>query len=291
MKISKLAIFGVGLIGGSLARALKMAQGVDHIVGVERYSTSLTRALSLGIIDSATVDVSQAVQNVDIILLAAPVAQTPILLKKIAPYLHGEAIVTDVGSTKSDAVSAARSALGDAAWRFVPGHPIAGGELSGVDAAKADLYVNRRVVLCPQSENRIQDVARVRSMWHMAGAEVCEMSASQHDGIFAAVSHLPHVLSYALVAQILDTPAASLKFDFAGGGFRDFTRIAASNPEMWRDICIANRDALLHEIDAYLRTLGMLRTLIDAGNGDCLEKIFTRASQTRMQWAKQQEKP
>jgi prephenate dehydrogenase len=290
MRVNKLVICGVGLIGGSLARALKAVDAVDEVVGVGRSEASLARACELGVIDRAATSMEAAVRDADIVVLAAPVAQTPALLAAIRPHLGGNTLVTDAGSTKSDAVAAARATLGDDAWRFVPGHPIAGAELSGVDAAKADLYRDRRVVLCPQPDNRIEDVARVRAMWEAAGARVSEMSEMQHDRVFASVSHLPHVLSYALIAQILDAPDAALKFGFAGGGFRDFTRIAASNPEMWRDICVANRDALLAELDGYLATLGTLRQLIDAGDGAGLEAVFARTSQARTDWAKQQEK-
>jgi prephenate dehydrogenase len=290
MRVNKLVICGVGLIGGSLARALKAVDAVDEVVGVGRSEASLARACELGVIDRAATSMEAAVRAADIVVLAAPVAQTPALLAAIRPHLGGNTLVTDAGSTKSDAVAAARATLGDDAWRFVPGHPIAGAELSGVDAAKADLYRDRRVVLCPQPDNRIEDVARVRAMWEAAGARVSEMSEMQHDRVFASVSHLPHVLSYALIAQILDAPDAALKFGFAGGGFRDFTRIAASNPEMWRDICVANRDALLAELDGYLATLGTLRQLIDAGDGAGLEAVFARTSQARTDWAKQQEK-
>ncbi|VVE78306.1 prephenate dehydrogenase [Pandoraea sputorum] len=290
MRLNKLVICGVGLIGGSLARALKAAGAVNEVVGVGRTEASLARACELGVIDRAATSIADAVSGADIVLLAAPVAQTPALLAAIRPHLSGETIVTDAGSTKTDAVAAALEALGDEAWRFVPGHPIAGAELSGVDAAKVDLYRDRRVVLCPQPANRADDVARVRGMWEATGARVSEMTERQHDRVFASVSHLPHVLSYALIAQILDAPDAALKFGFAGGGFRDFTRIAASNPEMWRDICVANRDALLAELDGYLATLGSLRQLIDAGDGAGLEAVFARTSQARTDWAKQQEK-
>lgn len=290
MSLNKLVICGVGLIGGSLARALKAGAAVKEVVGVGRTEASLARACELGVIDRAATSMADAVAGADVVLLAAPVAQTPALLAAICPHLEGRAIVTDAGSTKTDAVAAAREALGDEAWRFVPGHPIAGAELSGVDAAKADLYRDRRVVLCPQPGNRSEDVARVRAMWEATGAKVSEMTETQHDRVFASVSHLPHVLSYALIAQILDAPDAALKFGFAGGGFRDFTRIAASNPEMWRDICVANRDALLAELDGYLATLGSLRQLIDAGDGAGLEAVFARTSLARTEWAKQQEK-
>ncbi len=290
MSLNKLVICGVGLIGGSLARALKSAGAVKEVVGVGRSEASLARACELGVIDRAAASMGDALSGADVVVLAAPVAQTPALLAAIRPHLGGNTIVTDAGSTKTDAVAAAKAALGDEVWRFVPGHPIAGGELSGVDAAKADLYRDRHVVLCPQPGNRSEDVARVRAMWEATGARVYEMSETQHDRVFASVSHLPHVLSFALIAQILEAPDAALKFGFAGGGFRDFTRIAASNPEMWRDICVANREALLAEFDGYLATLGTLRELIDAGDGAGLEAVFARTSQARTDWAKQQEK-
>ncbi|EON14971.1 MULTISPECIES: prephenate dehydrogenase/arogenate dehydrogenase family protein [Pandoraea] len=290
MSLNKLVICGVGLIGGSLARALKATGTVKEVVGVGRSEASLARACELGVIDRAAVSMADAVTGADVVVLAAPVAQTPALLAAIRPHLGGNTIVTDAGSTKTDAVAAAREALGDEVWRFVPGHPIAGAELSGVDAAKVDLYRDRRVVLCPQPDNRREDVAQVRAMWEATGARVSEMSETQHDRVFASVSHLPHVLSYALIAQILEAPDAALKFGFAGGGFRDFTRIAASNPEMWRDICVANREALLAELDGYLATLGTLRELIDTGDGAGLEAVFARASRARTDWAKQQEK-
>ncbi|MDR3398329.1 MAG: prephenate dehydrogenase/arogenate dehydrogenase family protein [Pandoraea sp.] len=290
MSLNKLVICGVGLIGGSLARALKAAGTVKEVVGVGRSETSLARACELGVIDRAAASMADAVTGADVVVLAAPVAQTPALFAAIRPHLGGNTIVTDAGSTKTDAVVAAKAALGEEVWRFVPGHPIAGAELSGVDAAKVDLYRDRRVVLCPQPGNRREDVARVRAMWEATGARVSEMSETQHDRVFASVSHLPHVLSYALIAQILEAPDAALKFGFAGGGFRDFTRIAASNPEMWRDICVANREALLAELDGYLATLGTLRELIDAGDGAGLEAVFSRTSQARTDWAKQQEK-
>ncbi len=206
MSLNKLVICGVGLIGGSLARALKAAGAVKEVVGVGRSEASLARARELGVIDRAAVSMAEAVAGADIVVLAAPVAQTPALLAAIRPFLGGDTIVTDAGSTKTDAVTAAKAALGDEVWRFVPGHPIAGAELSGVDAAKADLYLDRRVVLCPQTNNRHEDVARVRAMWEATGARVSEMSETQHDRVFASVSHLPHVLSYALIAQILEAP-------------------------------------------------------------------------------------
>jgi len=287
---NKLVIFGVGLIGGSLARALRVHAGATgEIIGVGRSAKSVERALELGVIDSAVFldddnALKQALHDADFVLIAAPVAQTEPLLQRIVPFLDARTIVTDAGSTKSDAVVAARAALGARASQFVPGHPIAGRESSGVDAALPDLYVDRNVVLCPLPENAPESVERVAEMWRATGASVHMMSAEQHDGVFASVSHLPHVLSFALVEQILEAPDAALKFSFAAGGFRDFTRIAASSPEMWRDVCIANRAALLTEIDAYTAVLARFRQAIEDSDAAALEAAFERSRTARSQW-------
>lgn len=226
----------------------------------------------------------EAVRGADMVVLCAPVAQTLPLLLAMQPHLGPDTIVTDAGSTKSDVIMAAKTALGDQVSQFVPAHPIAGRELNGVEAALADLYVGKKTVLCPLQENRRSDVARVQAMWEAAGAHCHIMSAVQHDAVFAAVSHLPHVLSYALVAQIINAEDGALKLDFAGGGFRDFTRIAASSPEMWRDICLSNREALLRELTTYEAVIGRLKTMIAERDGDALERVFRRASEARLAW-------
>jgi prephenate dehydrogenase len=288
----KLVIFGVGLIGGSLARALREpadAPSGGRIVGVGRRRASAERARELGVVDDVAAldddcELAAALAGADLVLLAAPVAQTRALLERIAPFLDERTIVTDAGSTKSDVVAAARAALGPRVTQFVPGHPIAGRESSGVEAALPDLYVGRNVVLCPLPENRPADVARIDALWRATGARVSTMSHEQHDRVFASVSHLPHLLSFALVEQILNAPDAALKFSFAAGGFRDFTRIAASSPEMWRDVCLANRDALIDELDGYLTVLAGLRAAIVAGDGETLETVFARSREARAQW-------
>jgi len=295
----KLVIFGVGLIGGSLARALRErgdVGGARQVTGVGRSAGSTQRALELGVIDASAAlsddaALREALKGADVVLLAAPVAQTQPLLERIAPLLDASTIVTDAGSTKSDVVAAARAALGERIGQFVPGHPIAGRESSGVDAALPDLYVNRNVVLCALPENDKASVERVAAMWRATGASVHAMSAAQHDRVFASVSHLPHVLSFALVEQILNSPDAELKFSFAAGGFRDFTRIAASSPEMWRDICVANRAALLEEIDGYTAVLAQLRAAIEAGDGATLEAVFTRSRTARSAWQERAASP
>ncbi|HTI17439.1 MAG TPA: prephenate dehydrogenase/arogenate dehydrogenase family protein [Trinickia sp.] len=288
----KLVIFGVGLIGGSLARALRergesAAGGI--VVGVGRSLASAERARQLGVVDEVVAldddaALRGALAGADLVLIAAPVAQTEPLLARIASFLDDSTLITDAGSTKLDVVAAARSTLGARIGQFVPGHPVAGRESSGVEAALADLYVGRNVVLCPLPENRPADVARIEALWCAAGAVVSTMDAEQHDRVLASVSHLPHLLSFALVEQILGTPDAALKLSFAAGGFRDFTRIAASSPEMWRDICLANRTALVAELDGYLTVLAQLRAAIVAGDGAALEAVFARSRAARTAW-------
>jgi prephenate dehydrogenase len=280
----KIAIFGVGLIGGSFALALKKAGAAEQIVGVGRHAATLERARQLGIIDVAAASVADAVGGADLILIAAPVAQTAAILTSIAPHLQAGTIVTDAGSTKSDVVAAARAALGGKSAQFVPGHPIAGREQNGPEAALADLYVGKKTVLTPLPENAEQDIATVASAWQQCGASIHRLSAQQHDAIFAAVSHLPHVLAYALVDDIANKPHAADLFQYAGGGFRDFTRIAGSSPEMWRDISLANQSALLSELDAYLEQLTRLRALLAAADGAAIEAIYSNAQRARHGW-------
>ena len=278
---NKVAIFGVGLIGGSFALALDAAGGAKKIVGLGRSQTALQRALQLGVIDEIAANEAEAVRDADLVLLAAPVAQTETILRAIAPHLGLRTVVTDAGSTKENVVTAARAALGGKFPQFVPGHPIAGKEQSGVDAAEATLYQQRRCVLTPVSETAGHAVEAVSEAWKLCGALVSEMTPEQHDQVFAAVSHLPHLLSFALVAAIAKENDAAVKFAHAGGGFRDFTRIAASSPEMWRDICLANRSALLHELNAYEQELASLRGLLESQNAAALEQEFASASAVR----------
>ncbi|MBW8365074.1 MAG: prephenate dehydrogenase/arogenate dehydrogenase family protein [Rhizobium sp.] len=287
MIVDKLAIVGTGLIGGSFALALKQAGAVREVLGVGRNPARLTVARGLGLIDRA-VDWTEAGQA-DCILLAMPVGETEAVLKNLAPHLKPGAIVTDAGSTKSDVVEAARVALGTRFADFVPGHPIAGSEQSGPGAARADLYQGKRVVLTPQAETRVGAIATVRALWEAAGAQVETLEAAQHDRIFAAVSHLPHLAAFALVDDLAERADGDTFFRFAASGFRDFTRIAGSSPEMWRDIALANRDAVVAELDAYLDALQILRQAVDAEDGDALLKIFSRARAAREHWLKTQD--
>ena len=284
-EFGKVVIFGVGLIGGSFALALKAAEQVEEVVGFGRSLATLTQALDLGIIDRVGANAGQEVADADLVLIATPVGQMPEIMARIAPYLGPETVVTDGGSTKSDVATVARSAFGERIGQFVPAHPIAGAENSGAAAARADLYREKKVVLTPLSENPVLNVARVRSAWEWCGALIHELRPEEHDRIFAAVSHLPHLLSFALVHELALRENRDLLFSFAASGFRDFTRIAASHPEMWRDICLANRAALLKELDCYRSQLDELHDILQRGDGAALEKTFDIARTARRDWA------
>jgi prephenate dehydrogenase len=281
--VNKVVIVGVGLIGGSFARALKKAGAVRHVVGIERSAAYGERALALGIVDEVATDFA-AVADADMVLLAAPVAQTGKILAAMAPHLSPGTVVTDAGSTKADVVVAARAALGERVRQFVPGHPIAGRETNGPDAAIIDLYVGKKLVLTPLPDNAAADVEKVAAAWRACGAIIHRLTPEEHDKVFAAVSHLPHLLAYALVDDIANKPHADLLFQYAASGFRDFTRIAGSSPEMWRDISLANSAALLTELDAYMAQLAQLRTRLAAGDGATLEAVYGNAQRARRQW-------
>jgi len=283
-EFGKVVVFGVGLIGGSFALALKAAGQVGEIVGFGRSLSTLTQALDLGIIDRAGANPGQEVADADLVLIATPVGQMPDIMARIAPYLGPETLVTDGGSTKEDVVAAVREHFGERAGQFVPAHPIAGAENSGAAAARADLYREKKVVLTPMPENSVLSVARVRSAWEWCGAQVFQLTPAEHDRVFAAVSHLPHLLSFALVHDLAVRENSDLYFNFAASGFRDFTRIAASHPEMWRDICLANRVALLSELERYRAQLDELHDALARGDGAVLEKTFDVARTARRAW-------
>lgn len=280
---NKLVIYGVGLIGGSFARGLKQAGAVRHVVGIDRSAGSAQRALALGIVDEVGTG-PESVADADLVLLATPVAQTGRILASLLPHLGPQTIVTDAGSTKTDVAAAARAALGERVAQFVPGHPIAGRETNGPDAAIPDLYQGKKFVVTPLVENRPEDIERVGGAWQACGAIVHRLTPEEHDKVFAAVSHLPHLLAYALVDDIANKPHADMLFQYAASGFRDFTRIAGSSPEMWRDISLANQSALLAELDAYMKQLTTLRARLAAGDGAGLEAVYGNAQRARRQW-------
>ncbi len=287
MKFNKVVIFGVGLIGGSFALALRRANAAGEVVGFGRSSATLEQARQLGIIDRIGRDVDAEVKDADLVLLATPVGQMGELMARIAPQLCTHALVTDGGSTKGDVVAAAYANMGGKVAQFIPAHPIAGAELSGAAAAKADLYAGKKVVLTPLPENSADAVLRVRQAWEACGAVVGELTAKQHDEVFAAVSHLPHLLSFALVHDLAQRDNKEQLLSFAASGFRDFTRIAASSPEMWRDICMANRDALLDELGSYMQELESIHQALAEGDADKLEEIFSLAREVRGNWTPQ----
>jgi prephenate dehydrogenase len=285
--IGKLVVCGVGLIGGSFALALRKAGAVRRIVGIGRSRASLSRALELGVIDEASDSWAEALDGADLVLLAPPVGQMEQVMQAMAPYVGASTVVMDAGSTKRDVIEAIYRHLGPQLGNVVPAHPIAGAERSGVEAAFAELYEGRKVVLTPLPENEPSAVLAVREAWETCGATIHEMPAQEHDRVFAAVSHLPHLLAFGLVHDLAGRANAGQLFGFAAGGFRDFTRIAGSHPEMWRDICIANRQALLAELDEYLAELAYLRALLLSGDGDRLEQHFSEAREARNTWAEQ----
>ncbi|MEP7330133.1 MAG: prephenate dehydrogenase/arogenate dehydrogenase family protein [Betaproteobacteria bacterium] len=292
--IGKLVVVGVGLIGGSCALALRRAGAVGTVVGVGRTQANLDVALERKVIDRACI-LSQSwaheVADADVVLVAAPVAQFPAIFRMLAAAAGSATVITDAGSTKQDVLAAARANLGAAFSCFVPGHPIAGTEHTGAGAAFPDLFVDRSVIITPLAETAAAAVAKVTAMWTACGARVSSLEPARHDAIFAAVSHLPHVLAFALVADLAARPDASAYFEHAASGFRDFTRIAGGSPEMWRDIALANRTALLIEIDRYGDTLAQARTMLAAGDGAGLAALFARASDARREWDRQRTQP
>ena len=284
MFFEKVAVIGVGLIGGSFALALKAAKRGGHVVGAGRSAANLKLALERGAIDSIESDVAAAVRGADLVLVAIPVAQISGVMLSIEKALKPGAIVSDAGSTKRDVVAAARAALGAKIAQFVPAHPIAGAEHSGAAAANPELFRGRRLVLTPLEENKKQDIETIAGLWTVIGARVSRMTPEEHDQVFAAVSHLPHLLASALVSDVSERPNSAQLFGYAAGGFRDFTRIASSHPEMWRDICVANRDCLLHELHLFENKLKTIGTMLEAGDAASLEKLFAEARAARERW-------
>lgn len=282
--IGKLVVIGVGLIGGSFALALKRARAVKHVVGVGRTRRNLAAALERKAIDEAQQDPARAVRDADLVLLATPVGQMAAVMAAIAPHLPQQAVVTDAGSTKRDVIACARRFLGGHFPRFVPAHPIAGTEKSGAGAAFAGLYRNRCVILTPQHDTLAGAVTLVRRAWEACGAQVVRLDASEHDAILGAVSHLPHMAAFALVNTLARRPDARRLFGFSAGGLRDTVRIAGSSPEMWADICVANRDMLLAALQDYGDELERVRAAIESGDAAALRRMFEQARSAREKW-------
>ena len=275
----RLAVIGVGLIGGSFALALKAAKAVEHVVGVGRNSANLELARTRGIIDAVAADPASAARHADLVLVAAPVGQ---YARIFSALMSTKAVITDGGSTKRDVVATARKALGANLARFVPGHPIAGAERSGAAAADAELFRGRRVVLTPLKETSAEAASVVEEAWKQCGARVSRMDPAEHDAVLATVSHLPHLLAFALVHEVARRANSAELFSFAAGGFRDFTRIASSHPETWRDICVANRDRVLDEVRRFSAKLDQVKALLERPAE--LEKLFAEAREARDKW-------
>lgn len=286
--LQKLVIIGVGLIGGSFALALRNAGLVKQIVGLGRSQENMQRALELGVIDEIAIAPATALAEADFVMLSTPVGQIQRVMAQIEPYLNKQTIVSDVGSTKQDVINAAKNQLANHLNRFIPAHPIAGTEFRGAEAADSLLFRNKHLIITPLKESNAQAINLVKALWESCGAKVSIMSAAQHDQILAMVSHLPHMLAFTLMNHV----QACANFDpdfvlsYAGSSLRDCTRIAASSPEMWRDICLANREKLLGELDAYQGALTDLREQLANQNGEALFSLFKKASDLKLQWTR-----
>lgn len=288
--MNKIAIIGVGLIGGSLARALKNVKAVKTVAGYGRDENNLKKAVKLGVIDTYSLNIKEVVNDADIVVLATPLFTADLLFSTMSDALKETAIVTDVGSAKGAIVKSARDNLGDLFTRFIPGHPIAGKEESGVEASLAELFDAHRVILTPVAETNDEALKLITEMWQLTGAEVVNLEVEHHDAILAATSHLPHMLAYALVDCLSGMQERDAIFEFAAGGFADFTRIASSHPRMWHDICFSNREQLLKVMDQFDQHLNKIREAIEHDDSDALLDIFDRAKTSRDKFTDQRKK-
>jgi len=280
-----LCVIGVGLIGGSLARAARAAELATEIIGAGRDAAHLERALALGVIDGYELDIGRAVAAADLVVVAVPLGAMEAVFRAMAPHLASGTVVTDVGSAKGSVLDTARRVFGSVPPGFVPGHPVAGTERSGVEASFAELFAGRRVILTPVPETDGHAIAQVRGLWERVGAEVIEMSAEHHDELLAATSHLPHLLAYTLVDTLARMDESAEIFQFAAGGFRDFTRIASSDPVMWHDICLANRGAIVKTLERFGQDLNQLAEAIRRGDSEAILALFRRAKDARDRYA------
>jgi prephenate dehydrogenase len=284
MKFDKLALIGCGLMGGSFALALKKAGLVNQVVGYSPSERTRHKALELGVIDAIARTAADAVKEADLVLVAVPVSSTQATFAAIAPALSAQTLLMDVGSTKCDVVAAAKATLGERLSCFVPAHPITGKEVAGVEHADADLYQNRQLILTPQSCNGLRKITQAHHVWQAIGCQVITLSPEQHDATFAAVSHLPHLLAFALINAVSQQAQGANYLSMAGPGFRDFSRIAASDPAVWRDILLANRSQVLHQSILLRQALDRLEDAMAQGDASALEQLIAQASQTRAQW-------
>ncbi|MBC7916341.1 MAG: prephenate dehydrogenase/arogenate dehydrogenase family protein [Rhodoferax sp.] len=281
----QLGLIGCGLMGGSFALALKRAGLVKRVVGYSKSPSTTERARAMGVIDIEAPSALLAVSGADIVLIAVPVAATEATFKAIKHLVTPDMLIMDVGSTKRDVIDAGRRALREHVGSFVPAHPIAGKEVSGVENADPDLYAGRQVILTPIERTLTAQLQKAVDVWTALGCRVLQMSPEQHDAAFAAVSHLPHLISFALMNAISGQPQGKDYLSLAGPGFRDFTRIAASDPKVWRDIMVSNREELLAQSKIFQRNLQALELMISSGNVEALEGLIEQASNTRANWS------
>ncbi len=281
MIIKKLCLLGIGLIGGSWALALRQAKACQHIVAWSRTQKTLEQALALNVIDSYTETAIDAVKDADVVVLATPLGAMLPILTTIQAHLSPHTILTDVGSAKLPVIDAVKTAFGEIPDNFVPAHPIAGSEKSGITAAFPELYQNRRIILTPLAHTKTDAIKIIEQLWQVVGAKLVSMTAEHHDQVLAATSHLPHVLAYGLVDLLAKMNDNQEIFKFSAGGFRDFTRIASSDPTMWHDICLANDQAILTLIDNYQTELSQIKQIIQAKDSSALLDLFQRAKTAR----------
>jgi prephenate dehydrogenase len=280
----QLGLIGCGLMGGSFALALKRAGLVQRVVGYSPSTSTLQKALQLGVIDTTAASVEQAASGADLVLVAVPVSATEATLQRIAPAVTPEMLVMDVGSTKTDVLEAAQRALGQRIGSFVPAHPIAGKEKAGVAHADARLYQGCQVILTPTTDTLDKQRQQAQAIWQALGCKVLQMSPEAHDAAFAAVSHFPHLLAFALMNAVTGQPQGQEFLSLAGPGFRDFTRIAASDPKVWRDIFLSNRQQLLLQSQHLQTQLQAFEALMVQGDGAALEALIEQASSARSHW-------
>jgi prephenate dehydrogenase len=280
----QLGLIGCGLMGGSFALAMKRAGLVKRVVGYSKSPSTTERARQMGVIDVEAPSALLAVSGADIVLLAVPVAATEATFKAIRHLVTNSMLIMDVGSTKREVVDAARRVLRDHIGSFVPAHPITGKELSGVDHADPDLYAGKQVILTPIEKTQTAQLKRAQALWEALGCHVQQMAPDSHDAAFAAVSHLPHVLAFALIHAIHNQPNGKEFLGLAGPGFRDFTRIAASDPKVWRDILLSNRLELVEQAKMFQRSLMNMLHLAETGEGEKLEDMIAQASEVRAHW-------
>lgn len=286
MKLNQITVIGVGLIGGSFAKGARQAGLAKEVVGYGRHESELQTAVELGVIDRYSLEIKDAVSNSDLIMLSVPLGAMQPVLSELKPYLKEGAIITDVGSSKVSVIEAVRAVFGKLPPEFVAGHPIAGKEKSGVAAACGDLFRQHRVILTPTEETSDQALETVKNLWQALGANVVSMKPDYHDEVLAATSHLPHLLAFSLVELLNEHPELGNVFQYTAGGFRDFTRIASSDPVMWRDIAINNAPAIGKWLKHYQNALGGLIEMVENRDSDGLYQLFHDAKQARDQHIK-----